>query len=676
MDSGPSELWVVRIRQLSISEVTCTTMFQGWPQWYFDRDQEKCVKSLNSVVVNPPLTFVVVVFFTLAGCDAPTTADRPLDTQLPSVNEVLTAHRQNVQHLASLHLQGTFEVEYTQAHRDASRQEAEKLADLLKQIETGKAKLDDFGPELAASGATLESLKHSVKEALRSHQAYSQNTAERHRFEIFIRAQDYQVRTPIGGKAQAATWSFPTSKVSKQTLGSDYANVRIFSRSARLDPPARVWCGLTSSGAPQPVLLMNDYSSDEHNLKLPPFTQVMQPRWDQRNPVDEFFKAEPKRYRVVREEMLDGRKVLVVDARVPHETSYAEKGANGKITMVQAEHVFRAWLDMARGAIPLKLQQWPGKEGADVEQLAATQSAMTATTNEIRELASGGFYPAVLLRENFEVSASSERKPAMSYVSQRMKWVCSLVETPENLGEYFFVLDFPPGQRLFDWENMQEVGALEPEAPVRAGDPAPPLDVVHWLDGKSRTLDDLRGRVIVIEFWGLWCGACRRAIPSLKSVYDRYRDRPVTFIALHTAEEDPDALAARIQEFSEQQGWLWLHAIDAGTMMSNSVTCNAYGARGFPMQVVIGSDGKVSYNSNVPPPGLGDIIGKTADEASAEDIKRMEAYMREQYKAAGIAYPADALPEEEKAEVMDRLGAFMLSREIDKALKALEERRR
>jgi thiol-disulfide isomerase/thioredoxin len=630
---------------------------------------DQTMKPLAAILVQA-LVVVVAVAASCTGWAEPATGE----ASRPSVDDVLAAHRQNQERLESLHLQGSLIVEYTQDYRDANRQEADKLAGLLKQIESGEVKFEDFGPQLAVSGYTLESLKKTLQESMQASQAFSQNTSTRNQFEIFIQGRDYQVRTPVSGAAgEPGDWKFPTLPANAETLGKDYANVRIFTRSQALDPPARVWCGVSSSGSPRHVLIMNEHLSGAQHLNHPPFTPVMQPRWDYRHPIDEFFMAKPERYRVVREEVVDDRKLLVVDALVPHETTYSELDKDGAVKTVQAQHFFRAWLDMSRGAVPMKLKQWHGKEGLDFEQTAATQPALTITATEVRELASGGWYPAVTLREDYQTAAATDKKPAATYVTQRMTWKCSLVEAPANLPESFFVLDFPAGQPFFDWETKREVGALEPKSPVRVGEAAPPLDIARWLDGDGRTLDDLRGRVVVIDFWGLWCGACRSAIPSLKDVQERYRDKPVTFIALHTAEGETDALAGRVQEFADEQGWSWLHAIDSGTTTSNSATCHAYGVSGFPTEIIIGADGRIVFNSNVPPPGLEDIIGNTEDEATPEAIKRLEAYMHEQFDAAGIDYPADDLPQEEQAKRMNRFGTYMLSREIDKALKDVKE---
>ena len=44
-------------------------------------------------------------------------------------------------------------------------------------------------------------------------------------------------------------------------------------------------------------------------------------------------------------------------------------------------------------------------------------------------------------------------------------------------------------------------------------------------DGMPLTLSDLRGRYVVLDFWGTWCKWCVKGIPEMKTYYDRYRDK-------------------------------------------------------------------------------------------------------------------------------------------------------
>ena len=119
--------------------------------------------------------------------------------------------------------------------------------------------------------------------------------------------------------------------------------------------------------------------------------------------------------------------------------------------------------------------------------------------------------------------------------------------------------------------------------------------MARWLDGKQHSLDEFRGKVIVLDFWGLWCSACRNSVSAMATVQEKYKDKPVVFVSIHTADKDAAKSAERIDKFATEQNWHYLAAIDSGTMTENSATSHAYGCDGFPTEVVIGPDGRVSY---------------------------------------------------------------------------------
>lgn len=69
-------------------------------------------------------------------------------------------------------------------------------------------------------------------------------------------------------------------------------------------------------------------------------------------------------------------------------------------------------------------------------------------------------------------------------------------------------------------------GAL-PLAAKRAPDPA-----FKSMDGHSRKLSSLRGRVIVANFWATWCGPCQEELPRLSTLAASYADKPVSFVLI------------------------------------------------------------------------------------------------------------------------------------------------
>src|SRR4029079_6698848 len=126
--------------------------------------------------------------------------------------------------------------------------------------------------------------------------------------------------------------------------------------------------------------------------------------------------------------------------------------------------------------------------------------------------------------------------------------------------------------KLFDHDAGKMIGALDPKPLVKAGQQAPPLSIARWLDGKPRALADLKRQVVVLDFWGLWCGACRASVPRLDKIQKRFENQPVTFISIHTAEKDPAVLATQIEGFIKSTGWQYTAAIDKGQMLENSAT--------------------------------------------------------------------------------------------------------
>ena len=68
-------------------------------------------------------------------------------------------------------------------------------------------------------------------------------------------------------------------------------------------------------------------------------------------------------------------------------------------------------------------------------------------------------------------------------------------------------------------------------------------------------LADYRGKVVVLDFWGYWCGPCIGAMPALLEAHDRFKDKPVAIIALHDQSiQSRDAYDRKLTEV-KRQAW-------------------------------------------------------------------------------------------------------------------------
>jgi thiol-disulfide isomerase/thioredoxin len=104
------------------------------------------------------------------------------------------------------------------------------------------------------------------------------------------------------------------------------------------------------------------------------------------------------------------------------------------------------------------------------------------------------------------------------------------------------------------------------------------------LDGPPVTLSELRGRVVVMEFWATWCGPCQFSSPSLDLIYRRYKDRGVTVLLVNQG-ESPEAIRAWVKE----------RFIAPILLDARREVANRYRIGGLPSLFVIDQGGNILY---------------------------------------------------------------------------------
>ncbi|MGH9821019.1 MAG: peroxiredoxin family protein [Pyrinomonadaceae bacterium] len=115
------------------------------------------------------------------------------------------------------------------------------------------------------------------------------------------------------------------------------------------------------------------------------------------------------------------------------------------------------------------------------------------------------------------------------------------------------------------------------------GTPAPPFDAAT-INGKFLKAGDLKGKVVVFNFWFIGCPGCMEELPKLNSLAAKYHDNGnVQFIAVapNTAQE--------LRQFLAQQKF------DYQMIGSGTSVIDLFNFIGFPRNIVIGKDGKIVY---------------------------------------------------------------------------------
>ncbi len=112
----------------------------------------------------------------------------------------------------------------------------------------------------------------------------------------------------------------------------------------------------------------------------------------------------------------------------------------------------------------------------------------------------------------------------------------------------------------------------------------------------ERKLSDYRGKVVVLDFWGVWCSACLNGLPARQQVEARYAGRDdVVFLGIHSAGTSME----QIKKLQQLKDWTLPTGLDQGPDTAAGLTARAYGARGWPTTVIIDRAGHIAYNSNL-----------------------------------------------------------------------------
>lgn len=126
--------------------------------------------------------------------------------------------------------------------------------------------------------------------------------------------------------------------------------------------------------------------------------------------------------------------------------------------------------------------------------------------------------------------------------------------------------------------------ALTPTA--RAGVPAPAPDfALPAMDGSEMRLSDLRGQVVMINFWATWCGPCRQEMPLLQQLQVKYEPLGFTLVGINV---EPESAGART----------WLEKVPVTFPIlfdRQNQVAERFGVQGMPSSVFVDRSGKVRY---------------------------------------------------------------------------------
>lgn len=180
-------------------------------------------------------------------------------------------------------------------------------------------------------------------------------------------------------------------------------------------------------------------------------------------------------------------------------------------------------------------------------------------------------------------SASPGEQTYREYTSRFLNYTLNQAEEPD-----LFAAHLPSGVIAATPPPKKVITAPARSAPLFPGIPAPDF-LLTTLDGRSVSLSEMRGRVVLLDFWASWCGPCTMAMPEIQALHEEVSEQDLTILSINTW----DTLKG-------MQTFLQAHPEYTSVMLFDpskspeSVATSKYRVTGIPTLYLIDRDGLIA----------------------------------------------------------------------------------
>ena len=207
----------------------------------------------------------------------------------------------------------------------------------------------------------------------------------------------------------------------------------------------------------------------------------------------------------------------------------------------------------------------------------------------------------LLKRLDIEISPALGSKTENGLQSVKAQIEYTTIRPQTKFGVDHFAWAPPDGAT--DLGVKKEKTAAAPQTLV--GKPAPDFSL-ETLDGQSVSLADLKGQVVVLDFWATWCGPCVRSLPELDQIYQQKTGEGIKVYAINLKETQ-----------QQVQSFLQTRSLSVPVLLdTDGEVAQKFGIHAIPQTIVIGKDGTVRKVFIGASPGTPDQIRAEIDSAA------------------------------------------------------------
>lgn len=185
----------------------------------------------------------------------------------------------------------------------------------------------------------------------------------------------------------------------------------------------------------------------------------------------------------------------------------------------------------------------------------------------------------------------------------------------EKLEKAYLKTGVNPKKAMAGLAVRRKAHVQEEVAKMMINQPSPDF-ILKDAKGNPVSLADLKGKILVLDFWATWCGPCKSSFPAMKTAQTKYQDDPnVKFLFVHTWESQGSSPLKEASAYLNDNNYpfdLYIDDKDAATGKNPVVT--SFGVTGIPTKFIIDGKGNIRFS----------VRGFSgADEATVEELTAM-----------------------------------------------------
>ena len=255
------------------------------------------------------------------------------------------------------------------------------------------------------------------------------------------------------------------------------------------------------------------------------------------------------------------------------------------------------WTSTITGSSTTK--EWSAYQKRDVDPLRMQLIILSQKMNEAMEAEDSVTLQEISLRQQNILEHS--RNKALNYIEDKPTSFISLYLLTHSAGQY----GYSKTKKLLEpltpyWKQHTKYKYLkkwtEDKRNVREGDMAPAFSTVNF-EGEPVSLSSFKGKFVVLDFWGTWCGPCIAVIPELKELFQKYQPHNVELISVACElGKDEDKMLSKAKNFVQQKGMNWIHLFENKNNNDSELSLiRKYSVDVYPSTILIDPEGKIIF---------------------------------------------------------------------------------